>query len=334
MDCCRDCFFDRWLREFITRRSSRAGICGRCGNEAPLIDVAELTPYFEPLIDSYAVRPDGFSLATVLQQDWRIFSDATDGVALVRDIFGVGEETLFIAKDVGGGISLDAWAGLKEELVNRNRYFPDSAISLQIVEELVGPQLEKSLAPATYYRARVQSRGQRITLDEMGAPPPGKATGGRANPIGIPYLYLASDEQTAISEVKPQKGAVIALASFVPVDHQPIKVIDLVNPRDSITPFLQPSEVSSLRATTPFIEALDAELSAPVQPADATLDYLASQYICEMFKKSGYHGVRYRSSVGAGANFAFFVPQLFRTDGQLRFVRVSAIDIATEAHGD
>jgi len=330
MDCCRDCFVDRWLREFIQRKSVRTGECARCRNEAPLIGTDELSPYFEPLIDSYVVRPDGQPLAVALQKDWRIFSPGIDGAALVREILGVGEEVLFCARPSSGGISLDAWGELKEELVKRNRYFPDSAISLPVMEELVAPQLEKVLAGDAYYRARIQPRDETFTAAKMGAPPAGKATGGRANPIGIPYLYLASDEQTAISEVKPQKGAVIAIARLVAAGDQALRVIDLVSPRDSITPFLQPSKVLSLRATVPFIEALDAELSTPVQSVDATLDYLASQYICEMFKKVGYHGVRYRSSVGGGVNFAFFDPQLFRIEGELRFVQVTSIAIAAD----
>lgn len=36
----------------------------------------------------------------------------------------------------------------------------------------------------------------------MGCPEKGKATAGRANPLGIPYLYLCKDEKTTYYEVR------------------------------------------------------------------------------------------------------------------------------------
>jgi hypothetical protein len=41
-----------------------------------------------------------------------------------------------------------------------------------------------------------------------------KATEGRANPRGIPCLYLATHSHTAMSEVRPWKGGKITLATF------------------------------------------------------------------------------------------------------------------------
>ncbi len=52
------------------------------------------------------------------------------------------------------------------------------------------------------------------TLEQLGAPPAQLAGHGRLNPRGIPYLYLASDELTAISEVRPWKDAELTLAEF------------------------------------------------------------------------------------------------------------------------
>ncbi|WP_211222764.1 RES family NAD+ phosphorylase [Paludibacterium yongneupense] len=39
-------------------------------------------------------------------------------------------------------------------------------------------------------------------IDKMGAPPKQLATHGRANPTGIPYLYLGSHPATAIAEIR------------------------------------------------------------------------------------------------------------------------------------
>ena len=38
--------------------------------------------------------------------------------------------------------------------------------------------------------------------EEMGCPPADMATAGRANPMGIPYLYLCKNEETTYYEVR------------------------------------------------------------------------------------------------------------------------------------
>ncbi len=48
----------------------------------------------------------------------------------------------------------------------------------------------------------------------MGKPPLGRSTQGRANPIGISYLYVTSDIKTAISEIRPHKGALVTVAKI------------------------------------------------------------------------------------------------------------------------
>lgn len=40
------------------------------------------------------------------------------------------------------------------------------------------------------------------------------ATEGRANPKGIPYLYLATDKQVAMSEVRPWVGPIVSVGQF------------------------------------------------------------------------------------------------------------------------
>lgn len=46
------------------------------------------------------------------------------------------------------------------------------------------------------------------------APDPEKAADGRANPIGVAFLYLALSEKTAISEVRPWIASEVSVAQF------------------------------------------------------------------------------------------------------------------------
>ena len=57
------------------------------------------------------------------------------------------------------------------------------------------------------------------------------------------------------------------------------------------------------------MENLGEELTRPILPEVAAIDYIPSQYLCEFIKKHGYHGVMYRSSVGDGINIALFNPE-------------------------
>jgi hypothetical protein len=51
---------------------------------------------------------------------------------------------------------------------------------------------------------------------------------------------------------------------------------------------------------------LGEELSKPIIPKEAALEYLPSQYLCEFIKSIGFAGVLYQSSLGEGFNLALF----------------------------
>ena len=56
----------------------------------------------------------------------------------------------------------------------------------------------------------------------------------------------------------------------------------------------------------PFLTLLGSELSKPIIPREANLEYLPSQYLCELLKKIGFHGIVYKSSVADGSNYVIF----------------------------
>ena len=143
----------------------------------------------------------------------------------------------------------------------------------------------------------------------MGAPPKRRSSHGRANPAGIPYLYLGSLPETAVAEIRPHTGEWACVAEFTIPE---IKAVDLRNPRRLVSPFIlaDSSEIGQLRADLPFLERLGEELTRPVQPTGAAIDYIPSQYLCEFTKKSGFDGIVYRSSVSDGINLALFNPTL------------------------
>ncbi|WP_255309226.1 RES domain-containing protein [Gilliamella sp. WF3-4] len=64
----------------------------------------------------------------------------------------------------------------------------------------------------------------------MGSPPKGTSSAGRANPIGISYLYLANNLETCISEVRPNNASSIYVSKFN-INCEDMNILDLTNPK-------------------------------------------------------------------------------------------------------
>jgi hypothetical protein len=79
-----------------------------------------------------------------------------------------------------------------------------------------------------------------------------------------------------------------------------------------VSPFLldDAADIGRMRIDLPWLERLGDELTRPVLPQSAAIDYTPSQYLCEFIKKCEYQGVVYRSSVSDGINLALFYPPL------------------------
>lgn len=311
--CCPECFDDRGLRKnIIPSQSSRRGRCTYCfAEDVDLIEPYVLTDVFEMLISIYEIDPDGKPLVEWMKEDWRLFPklDAANAKILLADILDNGDivRRTFSPSQTFTSKGLAQWTTLRDELRYKNRYFLDEALDKERLKELLD-HLQADYLPAHWHRARMSPSETLFPLKEMGAPPKHLATHGRANPVGIPYLYLGSLPDTAVAEIRPHTGEVACVAKFTL--SKAITAVDLREPRKLVSPFIleDANQIGQMRADIPFLERLGEELTRPVLPQSAAIDYLPSQYLCEFIKKSGYDGVVYRSSVSDGINLALFDP--------------------------
>jgi RES domain len=317
MYCCPECFSDRSLRRDIFPLSSQqSGKCSYCGSDnVPLVKPTALAEYFELLVSSYEPDPEGKLLVQCFREDWGLFENprmddahAKELLSEILDDVEVVRHT-FKASFSADGNHLGDWDELREELRYRNRFFPKVNIEYDRLAKLLSfLASDQEDIQRKWFRARIQNGNNIYVANEMGAPPRERATHGRANPAGIPYLYLASNELTAISEIRPHTGEIACVADFeVPTD---LKLIDLRNPKKMVSPFLfdDPIDIGQLHSDLPFLERLGQELTRPVLPYAAAIDYTPSQFFCEFIKGQGYDGVLYRSSVTEGINLALFDP--------------------------
>jgi len=312
--CCSDCIDDSFLRSEAVSRQPVIGQCDFCDAEAvPLLLLEELAEHFEPLLQLYEVDSSGagLSLPAILRRDWGLFPTLTDQKAsdLLSQI--VPELQLGTATYQGPPSAttsvLGDWESFRAELMRRNRFFP----SMKLEEDLDGDlfwlhlEADSSEVPTHFYRGRVSRDRTKLGEEEMGAPPPGLTRDGRANPLGIPYLYVASDTETAICELRPHPSEVVCVGRFEVIEE--LALVDLRNPKRTISPFrIGEDELRRVYGHISGLSQLGEELSRPILPRAAELEYLPSQYLSEFIKRCGFDGLIYRSAMGPGTNYALF----------------------------
>ena len=207
---------------------------------------------------------------------------------------------------------IETFLSIGEHLRHKNRFSLPKKLE-NIVDAFVEAYIN---SPTTIkkgeiiWRARANNYGRKDSYDisSMGAPPSGASSAGRINPQGISYLYCAFAEETAISEIRPWKGADISVGEFETTEE--VMAVDLsARPKDTPTSNL---EDINKKVFTQLVSSIinSHYFSAPAHDHDA-LAYLASQYISERFKSNGIQAILYPSALhGTGKNVAFFSPNV------------------------
>ena len=143
---------------------------------------------------------------------------------------------------------------------------------------------------------------------QMGPPPADKAQTNRMSPAGIPYLYLASDLITAMRECRIEADKHAVVARFVSTKR--LHVLDLSkNTYYMFSSIFDPQYDHDKTWMSSFWEGFIKEISEPVsdEKQDHSYEYAATQLVAEYYKIKGYDGMCYKSSVGEGKNYVFFV---------------------------
>jgi hypothetical protein len=329
--CCIDCFQDKYLRDNIKEEGER-GVCDFCSSKSDYcIEVDALLDFFEPLFKLYEPVENFMPLELLkdytdefiydkIDYDWEIFSEAgcNHRKEIIEEMLsGLDhDDDLRVLLDSYVAIpNLDwyegtseklekAWGEFCKELTKINRYFPQKTLDLDLLKDILSVIVSKRVEVGhIYYRARISDTGEKLEPSGMGKPSVDNAQEGRANPRGIPYLYLASDEKTAIAEKRPQLKDRVTVGRFVV--KAPLSVIDLRDPKIE-SPFAHEWNLKFVIEYIGFVRKLGEELSKPVDPRGTGLEYIPLQYLCELIKTQGYDGVLYKSAAGGDCNLALF----------------------------
>lgn len=334
MKVCPNCFSDKELKSFISN-SYDVGVCDICQSEnQPLIHLEELFDFFQALIDNYQIKENGESLNTKIQTHWNFFSSdyiAQDILNFVLPKLQTSISSAQTLVDYTDEViqNYSYWETLKDELKWKNRYI----LSIDKLKELqwdtfFNTQFE--LKPnVILYRARVhhQSGLEAYSKEKMFSPPKDSALNGRANPSGIPFLYLSDNPETVLYEVRASYLDELSVAEFsINDDLKSIKIVDF---SENTSLFQEDfNQISNNIKGKLLRELISLDLSKPMRRYDNEIEYIPTQFICEFIKVfTGAKGIKFTSSLHpSGNNFVIFEQHLMKCNA-VELVRVNSVEL-------
>lgn len=318
MEVCPNCFADKELKGFIIT-STIIGTCKVCdSSNVPLMDITELLDFFQELIDNFLTSDKGESLKAKIQGNWSFFASHSTATKILNEVLPKLSTDILSSEDLVDYTNDIAenymyWEVLKEELKWSKRFLSN----IGYLEELgwdgfFNTQYELKLGDELF-RARVhhQSGLPSYKSNEMMCPEPHLVGGGRANSLGIPYLYLSDNPETVLYEVRASYLDELSIATFhLKEECAPVKIVDFTED----TPLFQPTKIKETIKARLLREMISRDLSKPMRRYDSEIEYIPTQFICEYIKVyTGASGIRFSSSLHpTGKNVVMFDQELMR----------------------
>ena len=305
---CSNCFNDVELQIAVGNESSGFGICEACGQEAYLVDIDIFADFFKELLHLFQPAREGVDIVSLLQKDWDIFVDDEVGKIIIGHFLSLDNYGYSLSEKVGYVDAIknyiSIWDIIKREVREEKRFFANLSFfdgNNMIEANTTIPQ------GTILYRARViPSDRTYLTKNDMGCPPRGKATAGRANPLGIPYLYLCKSEETTYYEVRALYLDKLAIGSFKTT--RDLNILDFTSVVSVYYAYNNSTiSLSEVIARQKILQLISSDLSKPLRRYDSELEYVPTQLICEYCKINGIDGICFNSSLhNGGVNVVLF----------------------------
>jgi hypothetical protein len=136
-------------------------------------------------------------------------------------------------------------------------------------------------------------------------PPGDRASEGRVNPKGIPCLYAATHQETAVAEVRPWMGAHVSVAELTIL--RTLRLVNCTNEPSGLDYYSRgDSSLDATQREQACWRAIDRAFARPVSRDDQIAEYAPTQIIAEVLRQEGFDGIGYRSALGSGHNIAIF----------------------------
>lgn len=331
MNCCTDCFKDEELRKLI-EQDSNTGDCDFCMSKSvPICSSAEtadrLGEYLTSILELYQVAfgDEGEALGVALKRNWDIFSLNRNSIIalvehycpdLIRENPDILKLDVVIPEEFDSDFLLEngilcgnPWENFSKSIKTVNRFhypfFNKKQFSSLLRRVTIFYDKEDE-----FFRGRIATETAGYKKDEMGSPPLGMATQGRANPDGISVLYVGSSEETILKEVRATTFDYVTIGTFYP--KKELEVVNLSG-LAKMSPFIFTNEVDIKKyyVNRLVFQDMVKDFARPLRRSDSPREYLSTQYISEFIKSEGYQGVRYDSTLNQGGwNLAVFDQEL------------------------
>ncbi|WP_075367365.1 RES family NAD+ phosphorylase, partial [Desulfosporosinus metallidurans] len=288
---------------------------------------------FEKFYRKKEYIPEPETLVSLIQKDWNIFNeDKIDTEEIARLIYNISLNNINIPIPTSEALASkwyrnsDRYFGyftnrdweifcenikykyrFNHNFIDENNFEPNDTFNNTIFDYAH----RKILKGSILYRARdgylldkLKNVINPLPAKKMGIPDNAIITNGRANPPGINYLYTSDEVSTVLAEIRAWKGSINSIAEiFIQKD---LNIFDLTirfelsSPFDTILPLRKEIEVISI------LQAFANDLSKPANPNFSVIDYIPTQYICELIKIKGFDGIKFKSSLSKGNNIVLF----------------------------
>lgn len=331
---CKNCFSDKELIGFIVSQGKK-GSCHCCNSEnIETIELIELLDFFKELLENFQPKHNGKSLISLIQGNWNLFSDLDIGNKILNEVineidlpFVNSEELVDFSDDILENINY--WSILKDQLKWERRYFTNIET---LTDDLGWDSFFESKTiiknDKTFYRARLHQNSNEdiYPVDQMSSPPREYTLAGRANPIGIPYLYLSDNEETILYEVRSTYLDEISIATFTKNEIFTDDI--LISDFTEIPTLYHPNGINKRIKSTLLKQLISRDLSKPMRRYDSEIDYIPTQFICEFIKIfTNVQGIKFRSSLhNIGSNLVIFNQDIMKCR-DVKKVQISKVNI-------
>lgn len=244
-------------------------------------------------------------MATLIKDDFNLFSSNVSNEVqdTIFEIITGGRHSsknlyklpIYDSKDKLNMIKTVSWEEFSKSFSDKNRYFYGDEPSINFIRSALRLSFTEISNGEEFFRARY---GEITDKPKNFFPPPTEKTfpGGRANPSGMPYLYLASSEKVAILEMRPGIRDRITVARFKL--RKNILVVDIT--QDSYPDYDPNPDDNDLLVSIWNHRFLRGFRNAMYSPASATEQnsmYIPTQVMAELVKSMKCHGIFYSSAM-------------------------------------
>lgn len=322
MRICAECFkAEDWIEHI--RAYGKPGICGCCGKTSDkTLDVSdkESIAYFAlyQILNLYEPCINGKPLAELIQQDFELMQDVSYVQKFVDDFLSDADKHLKSYNSFGYRFHIlkpiEEWKKLKEKLKYQFRFFSGKDVDALSWKDYF--EYNKEILPnESFFRGRTNEKEdvEYKTVDELCMPPREKTPNGRANPHGIPCLYLTKSPETTIYELRSVYGDKISIGEFK--TKETLRIVDFDKKPSLFEAFENDSLETEVKGY--FLKKhIGEELSKPMRRYDfKDLEYVSTQFVCEYVKTLGFDGIIFNSAVHKGGkNLVLF------SDKKVQFV--------------